>query len=1072
MKKLFTLLSAAFCIIMPLCAGAQGIYQFWGTTTAGGNDDQGVFFSTKYDGTGMVNYNYFMSPYSGRSWESNQPVAYNGKFYSVLTYGGINDDGIISEYDPVTNSYSTRLHLYNAGLSGTPCGMTVLGNRLYGLSSNQTGTAGILFEYNPANNTVTNRHTFTQSTGSGTYHEPIAFNGKLYGTTYKGGNNDEGVLYEYDPATGTYTVKHHFTVTLPGNNSVGLALYAGKLWGISYKKQVFSYDPASNIVSQKTDLTPLDPGPIYGRMALLNNKLYVVASTEGLHDNGFIIEYDPVLNTAQNKFDFTPATVHNRLSLLAYNGLLYGAGFFGGASGEGELFAYNPVNNTYSTLKSFNNASGGSGEGRILLYNNKMYGWLLNGGYTSGTSSLFEYNPANNQFALKLSLGGNELKNPSGQLMYYNNKLYGAAANGGTLAGGGIYAFDLQSRQFEEKVPLALTSGQFVDQGSFLLYNDKFYGVTRSGGVNGLGTLFQYDPNSNLYTKIFDFGGSAGKNPYSQLVLFNNKIYGTCSGGGTSDRGTLFEFNPANNTVAARVAFDGLNGDDPQCGLTVFHNRLFGITRSGGSNNSGTLFEYLPLPNALTKLADFIWNEHGSGPVGKLAGYDNKLWGVTVSSSQGGFAGIIYQYDLALGTLTNKKQLTAPEGMLNLAGMTMLNHKFYGVSSIGGDHGAGVLFEYDPVTNNYISKTHFEPEYGKWARRTSLAAVPAATSHGSPGSCINASSVNINASNAQQWIPFTDSQGAAIAEINANGNILGNTTVRLYVNAAATRQTPQGVFYLDRNISLTSANAPATPVSIRLYIRKTEYESLKATAGSGINAATDLVIYQNNDFCSPAIATAAMPLVTTSENWGFDYVYSTQVSTLSSFYFAKLSGVLPVRMLSFKGQVQNHSNELTWKAACTNAVEFIVERSADGIQFDSIGIKKAMVADCAHPFYFSDMAPLPVGYYRLRLTEDNGHTSYSDILLLQQNAGSNLTLQLLPNPVTGRQARLRISTSKPQVLPLSITDLAGRKLWSGQLNTAAGTNDYPLALPAMAAGIYYLHYYNGSNRETLKLVKQ
>ncbi|RYY70705.1 MAG: hypothetical protein EOO13_05715, partial [Chitinophagaceae bacterium] len=929
MKKIFTIIAVAMasCFILPVSIQAQGIYQFWGTTLAGGKDDMGTFFSTKYDGTAQQMKSYFTTVHSGRSWEGNQPVVYNGKLYSLLHYGGIDDAGVISEYDPVTNTNTTRAYMNSLGTGETGYALVLAGNKLYGVSSSGgLDKPSMLFEFNPANGSLVSRHEFTGATGEYVDHEPTLFNNKLYGMTSYGGNNNQGVIYEFDPATNNYTVKYHFGGTLEGSTRSSFTVYAGKLWGIA-SGMIFSFDPANNTLSQKQDLANLGGTTVYGNMAVLNNKLYGVDAHGGPDEEGFIFEYNPANNALSLGLLFTANTVNNRFSLLSHNGLLYGAPFFGGANGEGALFSYDPVTNDYTNIKTFSNAAGGSGEGRVIVYNNKLYGWLLNGGYTSGISSLFEYNLANSQFALKFTMVGDELLKPQGELMYYKNKLYGASTLGGTLKGGGIYSFDLQTQQFEVKVPMAETSGKFSDQGGFLLHNDRLYGVTSQGGANGKGTLFQYDPTSNQYTTLFNFGGPDGDHPYGQLIMFNGKMYGTCNSGSTSDEGTIFEFNPANNVLTTKVAFDGTRGAGPRSGLTLLNGRLFGVTSHGGLTGQGVLFEYLPLPNALVKLADFKSDVTGSEPSARMLAYDNKLWGVTQSSSVGPYTGFIYQFDLVTGVLSKKRELTALTGHLVLGGMTMLNDKFYGMTTIGGtDYMQGVLFEYDPQTNNYSIKTDFDALNGKWARRTELAKVPAPTAHGSAGSCTNTQTVNINAANANEWIAYTDAQGRAVAEINANGNILGNTAVRVFVNGGNIRQTGGGLFYLDRNITITSANTPITPVSVRLYIRKTEFESLKATAGSGIVVPTDLVIYKNNDFCSATLNTAALPQATVKQDWGFDYVYSTEVSSFSSFYFAKASGALPVKILSFTGTAQPAGNKLDWKTVCTNAVDFIIER--------------------------------------------------------------------------------------------------------------------------------------------------
>lgn len=1073
MKKIFTLILATTCFIIPVATKAQGIYQFWGTTSAGGKDDNGTFFSTRYDGTAQQNKTYFTTTNSGRSWEGNQPVAYNGKFYSLLHYGGINDDGIISEYDPATNIYTTKANLHDLGTGPGGYALVLAGNKMYGVSgSSGISSPSMLFEFDPASGSISTKHQFTDATGTSVDHEPVLYNNKLYGMTANGGNNDKGVLYEFDPATGTYAVKHHFSGNMDGNSSIGFTVYANKLWSVDGGGMIFSFDPAGNVLSQKQELTALDGNSVYGNMVVLNNKLYGVEAHGGPGDEGFIFEYNPANNVLNMEMDFTATTANNRFTLLSYNGLLYGAPLFGGINGEGELFSYDPAGNIYTSLKIFSGAAGGGGEGRILLYNNKLYGWLLNGGYSSGISSLFEYNPANNQFALKITLGGNELQIPQGELMYYKHKLYGAATVGGTSKGGGIYAYDLQTQAFEVKVAMTETSGKFSDQGGFLLHNDKFYGVTSSGGANGKGTLFQYDPNSDVYTTLFNFGGPDGDHPYGQLVLFNGKIYGTCNSGSTSDEGTIFEFNPATNVVTTKVAFDGTRGAGPRSALTVYNGRLFGVTGHGGLHNAGTLFEYLPLPNALVKLADFKSDVTGSEPLSRLTGYNNKLWGVTHASSLGPYLGFIYEYDLATGVLSKKRELVVETGQMALGGMTLLNNKLYGMTTLGGSgYYSGVLYEYDPATNNYTVKTDFDALNGKWARRTELAKVPAPAAPGSPNSCINANFTNITAANSNQWIPFTDAQGRAIAEINANGNILGNVQVRLYINNGNLRQKGS-FYYLDRNITITTQNTPSTPVSIRLYISKAEFEKIKNTPATGITEPGHLSVFKNDDFCEAALTASATKLNSAAADWGFDYVYTAEVNSFSSFYFASNLAVLPVKMIYFKGAVENTANRLEWKTVCTNDVDFIIERSTDGIHFDSIGIKKALQQDCNNPFVFMDENPAVLSYYRLKLTEDNAPVSYSSIVVLERKNNKGLSVLILPNPVTGKQAMLQVTAPHKQTLSITITDASGRKLLNTTISVSAGINNLQIPLPAMSAGLYYLGYSDGEKQQVLKMVKQ
>ena len=58
----------------------------------------------------------------------------------------------------------------------------------------------------------------------------------------------------------------------------------------------------------------------------------------------------------------------------------------------------------------------------------------------------------------------------------------------------------------------AITTGS-VPKGPLTIFSNKLFGVTRAGGSLGSGVLFEYDPQANTFTKLFDF--PARKSGYS-----------------------------------------------------------------------------------------------------------------------------------------------------------------------------------------------------------------------------------------------------------------------------------------------------------------------------------------------------------------------------------------------------------------------------------------------------------------------------------------------------------------------------------------------------------------------------
>ncbi len=86
----------------------------------------------------------------------------------------------------------------------------------------------------------------------------------------------------------------------------------------------------------------------------------------------------------------------------------------------------------------------------------------------------------------------------------------------------------------------------------------SLWGLSPAGG-DGLGTLFSINTGSTAISTQYNFQGYPGNAPfYVKLCQASNgKLYGTTRFGGVNNLGTLFEFNPATNSYSVLVNFDG-----------------------------------------------------------------------------------------------------------------------------------------------------------------------------------------------------------------------------------------------------------------------------------------------------------------------------------------------------------------------------------------------------------------------------------------------------------------------------------------------------------------------------------
>ncbi|MEO7482757.1 MAG: choice-of-anchor tandem repeat GloVer-containing protein, partial [Ferruginibacter sp.] len=167
----------------------------------------------------------------------------------------------------------------------------------------------------------------------------------------------------------------------------------------------------------------------------------------------------------------------------------------------------------------------------------------------------------------------------------------------------------------------------------------KLYGMTLYGGSHlpggrlgsGGGAIFSFDPSTSIYTKLMDFDGINGANPYGSLVQASDgKLYGMTSAGGSNDMGAIFSFDPSNSVYTKLKDFDGTNGRKPYGNLfQASDGKLYGMTYEGGSSNYGVIFSYDPSTLIYSKLVDFDVT-NGSSPSGSLMQASNgKLYGMT-----------------------------------------------------------------------------------------------------------------------------------------------------------------------------------------------------------------------------------------------------------------------------------------------------------------------------------------------------------------------------------------------------------------------------------------------------------
>jgi uncharacterized repeat protein (TIGR03803 family) len=280
--------------------------------------------------------------------------------------------------------------------------------------------------------------------------------------------------------------------------------------------------------------------------------------------------------------------------------------------------------------------------------------------------------------------------------------LYGTTYAGGSYGAGSIYGISPSG------VPITLYSfcassgcpdGSNPYFGLTLAPNGEVYGVTKSGGANNAGTVFEITPSSLALTTLFSFCSTdtcdqtSGSLPDAALVLASNgDLYGSTVNGGTSGKGTIFKITPS-GTLTTLYNFTGLlDGSGPQAALVQFTDGdLYGTTSGAGLNGHGTIFKVTPVGGKLTTLYSFS-SPDCCASAALLAGTNGNFYGTSKFGGSSG-KGAIYELTPS-GQLTTLYSFSGADGTSpNSALIQATDGNIYGTTEGGGTSGAGTIFK-------------------------------------------------------------------------------------------------------------------------------------------------------------------------------------------------------------------------------------------------------------------------------------------------------------------------------------------------------------------------------------------
>jgi Subtilase family/Secretion system C-terminal sorting domain len=334
------------------------------------------------------------------------------------------------------------------------------------------------------------------------------------------------------------------------------------------------------------------------------------------------------------------------------------------------------------------------------------------------------------------------------------------------------------------------------------------------------------------------------------------------------------------------------------------------------------------------------------------------------------------------------------------------------------------------------------------------------------------------------WIDF-DQNGKRIFSIQPNGEDLGNTRVTLFRDTAAIRDTA-GQYYGQRNWVIQTTNPVKRDVLVRYYFTDSEANKLIQAAGcaSCLNI-EDAYSVGVTQYHSPKLAEEDSSLRNNrSGNYVFHrpglevqvipndngYYAETRVDGFSEFWMngggKNQDHPLAAWLKDFTALLQNSTGKLNWTSwQETGSLKYIIERSADSIDFRNIGETSAFPhLDSIQSYSFSDQSLLTGNnYYRLVLYFQNGDSLISPVQKIFYE-GIPVSVEVYPNPTTGEITIKTPGTCRE----LQIFDVLGRKL----MDRAGQGYIQQVSIAHFSRGVYFLKLFTDSGNKLIKLEKR
>ncbi len=549
----------------------------YGMTNDGGTKNVGTIFKITTSGTGFKVLHNFQDPnaFDGAKPLGDLVEGADGYLYGMTSSAArvplslANQGNIfkISKTGVYTVLYDFKTNPAATGNQPKGSLIRAANGNFYGMTSQSgPGGGGTIFSLNASGGGFKVIAAFSLPTTGGIPQGKLfdGNDGFLYGTTSKGGTNDQGTIFKVSLSTGGITVLRHMLRTAAGAPAYGSLikhtdgfLYGTTMSGASQfyytntgfttpTGTIFKIHPSGStftLVHQFPD-SAMGIYPSKSFIRSTDGNFYGTTQVGGKYGAGVLFKLSSggAFIKMNSFITATTGGVPADGMIQGKDGNYYGCTRDGGASNKGTIYKMTSLG-VVTVLFHFNSSTGSVPEGKLMQASDgSFYGTTSREG-NGGVGTIFKFTLPSSFVVIRHLNSATDGSSPQNALVQNGpgGTLFGATSNGGVNGGGTI--FKISGSTFT--VVRNLSSTSYVVGNLIIASNGVLYGVSDLGGAGNFGYVFRMTPSTGVFRVVYEFtGGLAGRYPQGGLVEGSGGIlYGTTNSGGINNFGVIYKIS-------------------------------------------------------------------------------------------------------------------------------------------------------------------------------------------------------------------------------------------------------------------------------------------------------------------------------------------------------------------------------------------------------------------------------------------------------------------------------------------------------------------------------------------------